>query len=71
MTFTKSSNQLTIQFFIHYGKEKNNTWVYALIGLLVVLIAVAVYKGKNQEKGEKYRQNWPNCGPSRKRLKQR
>ncbi|MEZ4956536.1 MAG: efflux RND transporter periplasmic adaptor subunit [Saprospiraceae bacterium] len=35
------------------AKKKNNTWVYALIGLLVVLIAVAVYKGKNREKGEK------------------
>ncbi len=35
------------------AQKKNRTLIYAGIGLLVVLIALAVYKGKNREKGEK------------------
>ncbi len=34
-------------------KKKNNTLIYAIAGLLVILIAAAVYKGQTREKGEK------------------
>ena len=35
------------------AKKKNNTLIYAVVGLLVILIGIAVYKGQNREKGEK------------------
>ena len=35
------------------ANKKNNTLIYVLIGLVLVLIAAAIYKGQNREKGEK------------------
>ena len=34
-------------------KKKNNTLIYALVGLIVLLLAGAIYKGQKREKGEK------------------
>lgn len=35
------------------ANKKNNTLIYVLAGLLVILVAGAIYKGQNREIGEK------------------
>lgn len=35
------------------SKKKNNTFIYALVGVLIVLLGFAAYQARNQEKGEK------------------